>query len=208
MSRIFITGIGTDVGKTVVSSIITQALEADYFKPIQAGDLDYTDTDKVKEFVSNKKTKFHQSFYSLKTPMSPHAAAIIDNINIKLENIVFPDTKNLLIVEGAGGILVPINNTETILDLVQADDKVVIVSRHYLGSINHSLLTLKALEEKNSNLFLWFNGDKHPSTEDIIKTKYPNIPIIGRINKEIEINKSIINRYADQYKKSIIQYLS
>ena len=78
MANIFITGIGTDVGKTVVAAIVTEALEADYFKPVQAGDLDNSDTMKVERLISNTKTKFHANSYALNTPMSPHAAADID----------------------------------------------------------------------------------------------------------------------------------
>ncbi|MEH6405961.1 MAG: AAA family ATPase, partial [Leeuwenhoekiella sp.] len=114
----FITGISTEVGKTVASAIITEALEADYWKPIQAGDLDHTDTHKVQKLVSNQKTKFHPSAFNLNTPMSPHAAAEIDGVHIASAEIKVPETTNHLVIEGAGGLLVPISDTETILDLI------------------------------------------------------------------------------------------
>src|SRR5690606_3561748 len=144
----FITGIGTEVGKTIVSAILTEALEADYWKPIQAGDLDNSDTDKVKALVSNSKTVFHPNAFALKTPMSPHAAAEIDGVLIEKKKIQRPKTENSLVIEGAGGLLVPINDSETILDLIRPEDFVILVSRHYLGSINHTLLSMEALKNR------------------------------------------------------------
>ena len=81
--KVFITGISTEVGKTITSAIVVEALQADYFKPVQAGDLDFSDTDKVKKLVSNSKSVFHQNSYALHTPMSPHAAAAIDDLVIE-----------------------------------------------------------------------------------------------------------------------------
>ena len=147
--KLFITGIGTDVGKTVASAIITQALEADYWKPIQAGDLHHSDADKVKALVSNKKSQFHPNAYALNTPASPHYAATLDGIVLDIKKIQEPTTTNHLVIEGAGGILVPLNDTDSIIDLIQKDHKVVVVSRHYLGSINHTLLTFEALKNRN-----------------------------------------------------------
>ncbi|NND89015.1 MAG: dethiobiotin synthase, partial [Flavobacteriaceae bacterium] len=139
----FITGISTEVGKTIASAIITEALKADYWKPVQAGELDHSDTMKVKRFVSNEKTVFHPSAFDLKTPMSPHAAADIDGQSISAKEIKRPSTKNNLVIEGAGGLLVPLNSTETIADLIKPSDKIIVISRHYLGSINHTLLTIE-----------------------------------------------------------------
>ena len=169
MSTFFITGISTDVGKTIAAAIVTEALEADYWKPIQAGELDNCDTKKVSQLVSNLKSKFHPNAFALKTPMSPHAAAEIDDIEIVLSEINRPKTENSLVIEGAGGLLVPFNNEHTILDLMQPNDKVIVVSRHYLGSINHSLLTLKLLQEKGFKVSVIFSGNEHPTTETIIK---------------------------------------
>ena len=104
MKTYFITGISTDVGKTIVSAIMVEALEADYWKPIQAGGLDHCDTKKVKALVSNTKSKFHPNAYALKTPMSPHAAANIDGVTIESKSLKTPETKNHLVIEGAGGI--------------------------------------------------------------------------------------------------------
>ena len=202
MKRIFITGISTDVGKTIASAIITEALEADYWKPIQAGELNHCDTKKVKQLVSNSKSKFHTNSYALQTPMSPHAAAEIDGINIDLKKIKEPNTKNHLVIEGAGGLLVPINSKHTILDIIKPDYKVIVVSRHYLGSINHTLLTVATLKSKGYDVSLIFSGSEHKSTEDIIK-KMTNIPVIGRIEEEPYFDKNVIKEYADLFREQL-----
>ena len=158
MNTYFVTGISTEVGKTVASAILVEALQADYWKPIQAGDLDNTDTHKIKKLVSNSKSKFHPNSYALKTPMSPHAAANIDGIAIDLEKIQEPKTTNHLVIEGAGGLLVPLNDQQTILDIIKPTYKVIVVSRHYLGSINHTLLTVNLLKEKGAPHIKIFGG--------------------------------------------------
>jgi dethiobiotin synthetase len=198
----FITGISTEVGKTVASAIVTEALEADYWKPVQAGDLDNSDTHKVKRYVSNAKSVFHQNAFALNTPMSPHAAAEIDGINIQLKDVVAPKTDNHLVIEGAGGLLVPINNTDTILDLIQPDYKVIVVSRHYLGSINHTLLTVKLLQEKGFDVAVVFSGDEYPTTESIIQ-EMTNVKVIGRIDEEPYFDKNVVKEYALKFKENL-----
>lgn len=146
----FITGISTEVGKTVAAAIVTQALEADYWKPIQAGDVENSDTHKIKRYVTSEKTTFHDNAFTLNTPMSPHAAAAIDGVEITAKDIIRPETKNSLVIEGAGGLLVPINDIETIADLMAQSDKIILVSRHYLGSINHTLMTIELLKSRRS----------------------------------------------------------
>ena len=196
----FITGIGTDVGKTIASAIITEALEADYWKPIQAGDLENSDTHKVKRLISNQKTVFHPNSFALKTPMSPHAAAKIDEIKISSAKIKPPKTTNNLVIEGAGGLLVPINNKETLLDLIQPEDKVILVSRHYLGSINHTLLSIEALRSRGLQCFgIIFNGKKNESTEEII-LKMTGVRYLGRIEEEPYFDKNVIKEYAEEFK--------
>ena len=204
MKRIFVTGISTEVGKTIASAIITEALEADYWKPVQAGDLHYSDSHKVAQLISNSKSVIHENSYSLKTPMSPHAAADIDGIRIRRDNIVEPKTKNHLIIEGAGGLLVPLNNDETILDLIRPHYKVVVVSRHYLGSINHSLLTIETLKARGFEVFIMFSGEKHPTTEKIILSK-TGVPVIGRISEEETFNKKVIKKYAAEFKPRLLE---
>lgn len=202
MKKIFITGISTDVGKTIASAIVTEALEADYWKPIQAGELNNTDKHKVEKLVSNTKSKIHSSSFDLHTPMSPHAAAEIDGLHIKLSDIKEPKTKNHLVIEGAGGLLVPINDKHTILDLIKPNYTVIVVSRHYLGSINHTLLTVNLLKEKGFDVSIIFSGDEHPTTESII-SKLTEVPIIGRINEEPYFDKNVINEYAEKFRTEL-----
>ncbi|WP_028892170.1 dethiobiotin synthase [Tenacibaculum sp. 47A_GOM-205m] len=200
--KYFITGISTEVGKTVASAIITEALEADYWKPIQSGDLEYSDTHKVEKLISNSKTVFHSNSYALQTPMSPHASAEIDGVTIEIDNIKEPSTKNHLVIEGAGGLLVPLNDKNTLLDVIKPDYKVIVVSRHYLGSINHTLLTVNLLKEKGFDVALVFSGNEHKTTEDIIK-KMTTVPVIGRIEEEPYFDKNVIKEYADKFKENL-----
>ncbi|MBT8318738.1 MAG: dethiobiotin synthase [Gramella sp.] len=203
--RYFITGIGTEVGETIVAAIVTEALEADYWKPIQAGDLDNSDTHKVQKLISNKKTEFHRNAYALKTPMSPHASAEIDGVNIQVKDIGTPAVDKDLVVEGAGGLLVPLNDKETIIDLISKDDIVVMVSRHYLGSINHTLLSIEALKNRGiKKIGVIFSGKEHPSTESII-LKMGNVEVIGRIEEEPYFDENVITEYAEKFRKKLCE---
>lgn len=203
MNKYFITGIGTEIGKTVVSAIVVEALKADYWKPIQAGELDYSDTDKVKEWISNKTSKFFDGIYNLKTAMSPHAAAEIDGLTIDVNAIKVPQTSNSLVIEGAGGLLVPLNDQDTILELIKKDYKIIVVSRHYLGSINHTLLTLNELKYRGLKVAgIVFNGDTNKTTETIIE-KMGGVKVIGRISEEAEINQEVVKKYAEQFKAKL-----
>lgn len=204
MKHVFITGIGTEVGKTVASAIVTEALQADYFKPIQAGDLENSDTHKVERLVSNSVTKFHPNAYALKTPMSPHAAAEIDQVQIKAEEVKRPTTTNdYLVIEGAGGLLVPINSTQTIADLMQKEDKIIVVSRHYLGSINHTLLTIEALKSRGLTCAgIIFSGEEHPTTESIIE-EMAQVPILGRIDQEPYFDENVVREYAEIFREKL-----
>ncbi|HEX9827606.1 MAG TPA: dethiobiotin synthase, partial [Flavobacteriaceae bacterium] len=165
-------------------------------------ELEHCDTKKVQSLVSNSKSKFHPNSYALQTPMSPHAAAEIDNISIDLENIIPPKTKNHLVIEGAGGLLVPINDTQTILDIIKPNYKVVVVSRHYLGSINHTLLTINLLKDQGFDVSIIFSGNEHKSTEDIIN-KMTGVPVIGRIEEEPYFDRNVIKEYADEFRNKI-----
>ena len=199
--KLFITGIGTDVGKTIASAIITEALQADYWKPIQAGDLENSDSHKVKNYVSNSKSIFHPNSYALNTPASPHHAANLDHIVIDIKKIIEPKTNNHLVIEGAGGILVPLNEQETILDLIQPDYKVIVVSRHYLGSINHTLMTIEVLKSRKISIAgIIFNGDQNPATEAIILSK-SGVSNLGRIGNEPYFDENVISEYADSFRE-------
>lgn len=202
--KIFITGISTDVGKTITSAIIVEAVEADYWKPIQAGDLDNSDSHKVKSYVSNSKSQFFPNSYALNTPASPHLAAEIDGITIDLKQINEPKTENHLVIEGAGGIFVPLNENETIVDLIQTDYKVIVVSRHYLGSINHTLLTIEAIENRGFKVAgIIFSGSENKSTESLILNK-TGIKCIGRIDEEPYFDKNVIREYADLFRDKLL----
>ena len=203
MRKLFITGIGTEVGKTLVSSIVVEALEADYWKPVQAGDLEFSDTDRVKSWISNERSVFHPSAYALKTPMSPHAAAELDGLRIEPGSIVEPVTSNDLVIEGAGGLLVPLNEENTILDLIRKEYRTIVVSKNYLGSINHTLLTLDALRSRGLNVSgIIFNGEPVPSTERIIETM-GKVQVIGRIGQEEIIDKSTVSKYAERFRTKL-----
>ena len=203
--KLFITGIGTDVGKTIASAIVTEALEADYWKPIQAGDLDNSDTHKVKRYVSNSKSTFFENSYALNTPASPHYAAAVDNISIDLKKIIEPATQNHLVVEGAGGVFVPLNDQDCVIDLIQPDYKVIMVSRHYLGSINHTLLTIEALQNRNIKIAgIIFNGNENKATESIILSK-TGINFIGRIDDEPYLDQNVILEYAALFQENLLK---
>lgn len=164
----FVTGIGTDVGKTVCSAILTGALKADYWKPIQSGDLEISDCRKISDWL--EKVTVHPERHQFKLAASPHQSARAENIEIKLSDFKLPKTSNSLIVEGAGGLFVPINDTEFVIDVIQwLNIPVILVARDYLGCINHSLLSIVALKEKQIKLdYFIFNGDFNSDTKDIL----------------------------------------
>ncbi len=202
--KLFITGISTDVGKTIASAIIVEALQADYWKPIQAGDLDNSDSHKIKSYISNDRTIIHENSYKLNTPSSPHFAAELDGITIDLKKIAAPQTENHLIIEGAGGVFVPLNEKDCVIDLIQTDYKVIVVSRHYLGSINHTLLTIEAFKNRKINIAgIIFSGDKNKASESIILNK-TGIKCIGRIEQEPYFDQNVIKEYADLFRENLL----
>ena len=199
MKTIFITGNGTDIGKTIISAIITEHLEADYWKPVQSGELDNTDTMKVKRLIYNSKTVFHTERFKLTQPLSPHASAEIDGIQIQLEDFKLPVTNNHLVIEGAGGLMVPLNNKILIADLItHFASSVILVSRNYLGSINHTLLTIQELRRRNIPIIgIVFNGEHTPQTENFI-LQYSQLPLLFRVDMEEKIDKQTILKYSKQ----------
>jgi len=204
LMKIFVTGISTDVGKTIVSAITVESLEADYWKPIQAGDLDHSDSHKIKSKISNSKSQIFENSYKLNTPASPHLAAAIDGIAIDLKQIQEPKTENHLVIEGAGGIFVPLNEKDTIIDLIQMDYKIIVVSRHYLGSINHTLLTIEAIQNRGLKVAgIIFSGSENKSTEDLILNK-TKIKCIGRIDEEPYFDQNVIKEYADLFRDNLL----
>ncbi|MRJ08708.1 dethiobiotin synthase [Ornithobacterium rhinotracheale] len=207
MKNIFITGIDTDAGKTVAAAIAVEALKADYWKSIQSGDLENTDTMKVQRMVSNSVTKFYPEAYRLNTPASPHAAAEIDGVIIDLDKIERPKTENNLIIEGAGGLLVPLNAKQNVADLIQPGDKVILVTKHYLGSINHTLLSYEYLKNKGfDDIAIWINGEEKTSTEQALKNRVDAF-FIERIQTMLEINKENIQNEAQRISESLHYFI-
>lgn len=170
------TGIGTDVGKTIVSATMVEALKADYWKPVQAGDLENSDSILMEQLISNSKTTIHPERFQLNTPASPHYAAAVDGITIDLSDFNLPITENHLIVEGAGGLLVPLNNQDTILDLIQhLKIPVILAINFYLGSINHSLLSIEILKARKIPIHaIVFNGEINIASRGIIEKRSGN----------------------------------
>ncbi len=197
----FVTAIGTDSGKTVVSAILTQMLTADYWKPIQAGFP--TDTSSVRLLVSNAISAFHPEAYLLQTPASPHAAAKVENIDISLDHILLPQTSNDLVIEGAGGALVPINDQEVVIDIAtKFEMPVVVVANLYLGSINHTLLTAEAFKSRGVEVKgVVFNGESNPESERIILLK-TGWKLLLRLPKETVVNEEVVAKYAEELKKN------
>ncbi|MDR6782527.1 dethiobiotin synthetase [Pedobacter africanus] len=189
----FVTGIGTGIGKTVVSAVLTEKLQADYWKPIQSGDLEISDSLFIKHLISNTKTIVHPEKYRLGQPLSPHLSARLDGVQIDINVLQKPATSNSLVIEGAGGLMVPLNDTELILDLIKSlEAKVIVVSQNYLGSINHTLLTLEVLKTNNVAVEgLIFNGTPNAESEAYI-TQYSKIKILGRIPKMSIVDKESI----------------
>ena len=194
----FITGIGTDVGKTVVSAIVSEHLKATYWKPIQAGDLENSDSIRIQNLTENV-TVLPEGI-TLSQPMSPHAAAKIDGIKIELSDFTLPDVKGNFIVEGAGGLMVPINEEGLmIIDLIDAFKlPVILVSRHYLGSINHSILSAESLQKRGIKIAGFvFVGEENKATEEII-LKNTGLSMIARIPEVTEVSKDFILEQAKE----------
>lgn len=196
-----IVGIGTDVGKTVVSAIISEALLACYFKPAQAGDLDNSDSMKVERLTSDR-VEIASEIFRLKTPMAPHGAAKIDGVQMRLSDIQFPVTEKPLVLEGAGGLMVPLNeNNETFLDIYKKSGlPVVVVSRHYLGSINHTLLTIDRLKLERLNILgVVYVGEENEVTESIIE-RNTGVKKLARIPWTEELNADFVKEQSSKLK--------
>ncbi len=202
MKRIFVTGIGTEIGKTFCAAIIVEALKADYWKPVQAGELDQLDSDFVRNAISNTESKFHPEQYLLSEPMSPHAAAKIDGIKLLPENFEVPETENNLVIEGAGGLMVPLNHDgDMLIDLIpKVADEVILVSKNYLGSINHTLLSIELLKQRNISIKgILFNGDANPETEAIILST-TGLKCLGKIPMMDQELKGFVREQASKLK--------
>ena len=201
--RLFVTGIGNDDGKTVAAAVLTQALGADYWKPVQAGGLEHTDLDEARRLVTHPGSSFHPERHRLQLPASPHRAAAAEGLRLRPEDFVLPNTPNHLVVEGAGGLLVPLAEDFLVADLVQQLNlAVVVVSRHYLGSINHTLLTLEVLRQRGIAVRgLVFNGPPDEPTEAVI-LRYTDAPVLLRLRPEAALTADVVEAYAQQVRQS------
>lgn len=195
----FITAIGTDSGKTLISALICKALGADYWKPIQAG---YpTDSDVIRNLAPE--IKVHKEACSLKKPASPHDAANEENIIISVNDFQIPKTDKDLVIEGAGGLLVPINQYEVIADLIpKFNAEVILVSNLYLGSINHTLLSFEELKRRNVKVKgIIFNGESNPASEDIILKK-SSLPCLLKLPGLTQVTQDSLSNYVEILKQN------
>jgi dethiobiotin synthetase len=209
MTPIFITGIGTGVGKTLVAAIVAKSLEADYWKPIQAGFETITDSDWVKERLAGTSSIIYPEVYKLSMPASPHIAARKDGVVISIKKICdsFPINNRNLIIEGAGGLMVPLNDTEFVADLILAlNAKVILVSRNYLGSINHSLLTARVCRQMKIPVIGWIFNDQYLNYEEEI-INWSNLPRIASIPFTDNTNGIFINSQATAISSTLKEFL-
>ena len=198
MKPLFITGIGTDIGKTIVSAVLVEKFQADYWKPVQSGELENSDTQKVRNLVSNTVSVFHKEAYKLTQPFSPHKSAALDGIEIKMSNINLPSVSNQLVIEGAGGLMVPLNSRHYVIDLIQKfEADVILVVKHYLGSINHTLLSIEILKARNLPIKgIIYNGGEDNYSEAAIANY--NLPVLGRLPNLTDITSSEIRNLGTQ----------
>jgi dethiobiotin synthetase len=201
MRGVVVAGIGTEIGKTLVAAVLCEVLEADYWKPVASGSEDGpTDDKRVAELLSGGVSRILPTPYSFTKSFSPHIAAAMDSDQIELAKLTLPAHTRPIVVELAGGVAVPLNDSHTNLDLIeQLNLPVVVVSRHYLGSINHTLLTVQALRSRNARIAgIVFNGEELPDSERII-VKLSSVPVIGRIPQLKEVNSVAVMTLANSF---------
>ncbi len=198
MDKYFVTGIGTNIGKTLISAVLVEKLNADYWKPIQSGDLAQSDSKKIEELISNKKTVIHKEIYRLTNPLSPHLSAKLDGVLINLDKFQLPKIKNNLIIEGAGGLMVPLNDKDLIIDLIKKlRVEVILVSENYLGSINHTLLSLAILKQFQIPVKgIIFNGEENAETQNYI-LDYSGATFLGKIPRLEMVDSDTIRTCAN-----------
>jgi dethiobiotin synthetase len=211
MKPVFVSGIGTGVGKTIVAAILTEILEANYWKPIQAGFENGTDSELVKSLVSNSATIIHAETYKFETAASPHIAARNENQRVDLNNIADEfrrlKTERPLIIEGAGGLMVPLNEKEFVIDLVKKLDAVLIlVSRNYLGSINHSLMTANTCSSNGIVPGGWVFNDNYLNYEKEI-TEWSGYPALFSLPFMNSISKQTLSKAAQRIDLSYLYSL-
>lgn len=201
--RIFITGIGTGVGKTVTSACVVEALQADYWKPVQTGLTEGTDTDTVKSLISNPVSVCHREAYCLEAPASPHLAARLEDVNINVKEILeqahrIQPSGRSLVIEGAGGLMVPLTEQVFTIDFIQQlEAKVIIVAQNYLGSINHALLTAQVLRQRAIPVLGWiFSGEYHSNETEVVG--WSGYPLLGRIPHTALVDRAFVKEQAEK----------
>ncbi len=201
--ELFITGTDTGIGKSVVSALMTTGLSATYWKPIQSGLQEETDTEFVKRVTDLPSAHFIEERYRLNEPLSPHASAAIDGVSISLTDFMLPEYEtDHLVIEGAGGLMVPLNDEAMIIDLIQLlDIAVLLVARSELGTLNHTFLSLEALRSRDIPVIgVIMNGPKNTSNRKAIE-KYGKVEVIGEIEKIRELNsKSLTSIFKNIFK--------
>lgn len=212
MTPYFITGIGTGVGKTLVSAVLAESLQADYWKPVQSGYEEGTDSGWVQSMISNGRSLVHPEVYKFKTPVSPNLAAKEEQVSISAEKILaefaaLRSNASRIMIEGAGGLLVPLNDFEFVSDLVRVlNAKVILVSRNYLGSINHSLLTAQVCRQKNLRVMGWIFTDSYLNYEEDI-VRWSGYPRIASIPKLVSVDKEALAEVAAQLQNEFLRAL-
>jgi dethiobiotin synthetase len=200
-TKIMVAGIGTDVGKTVVSAILTLLFQGNYWKPIQCGNERDSDSSQLKTWLADTPHVIFPPAYSFKAPLSPHHASRLEHSVIEIETISVPDSDRPLIIEGVGGVMVPLNAQALSLDLFAGwDCHWILVSKHYLGSINHTLLSIEMLKSRGvSILGLIFNGESNPDSEAAI-IHHAQLPILGKLQPETALNFQTLTKYGHQWR--------
>lgn len=191
---IFVSGTDTGIGKTVVSAMLTAGLDASYWKPIQSGLEEETDTEFVKRVSEVPKEQIIPERYRLTEPLSPHASAEIDGVSISLDDFELPEfNTDHLVIEGAGGLLVPINGEDMIIDLIQTlDVPVLLVAQSELGTLNHTFLSLEALRSRDIPILgVIMNGPKNESNHKAIE-KYGEIKVLAELDRIKNLNNNTL----------------
>lgn len=207
-ARIAIAGIHTGIGKTIAAAVIAEALGADYWKPVQAG-IEERDVNVVERLLTNGRARVHDEAVLLTQPLSPHAAAEIDRIKIDYKNFIWPKTDKILLVETAGGLLSPISENATMADFMAYYQlPAILVAQHYLGSINHTLLTLEVLKNRGIHLLgIIINGEENIPSETFTE-QYGHATIIARIPYFERLDHHSISTCAAQIKHALLQAMA
>ena len=207
MKHIAIAGIHTGIGKTIASAVIARAIGADYWKPVQAG-TDGTDSDMLRQLLTESGLVVHEEAYVLQAPMSPHAAAALEGIKLDPAAMAIPATERTLLIETAGGLLSPFSDTTTMADVLAMHGwPAVLVVGNYLGSINHTLLCIEVMKARAIPLLgIIVSGDNNAASESFIE-QYTGVPIIARVPLLQHLDHHSIEAAAVQVRTSLTQHL-